>query len=461
MQETSRYGGQRRRRIVIAATLFGVAPLSRAFSSGEKSSGAIGSQAQTSGNTGSFPLRVEAGKRYLVDGSNRPFLIHGDTAWSLIVQLSREEAELYLDDRRKKRFNTVLVNLIEHEFAEKPPKNCYGEGPFLRPGDFGTPNERYFAHADYVIARAAAKGILVMLTPAYMGYGGGGQGWYREMQANGANKLRAYGRYLANRFRDHPNILWVHGGDFNPPEKDLLRALASGIRDVDIRSLHTFHGSRGTSATSYLGMAEPWLQVSNIYTNSSTVVREALREYSRSQKPFFLIEAQYEGEGADDDTVRLQAYQAVLSGGCGHVMGNLPIWKFADGWQKALGSEGASTLSHLRDLLEARAWSKLIPDHTNTFLVDGTQTEKYRAVAALANDRSYGLLYIPSLRQVTVNLASLAGPKVRMQWYDPSTGRLSAAGGPPLPASGLHVFPAAASKMSVQKDWVLVLESIS
>ena len=112
-----------------------------------------------------------------------------------------------------------------------------------------------------------------MLAPAYMGFGGGGQGWYRDMQANGANKLRAYGRYLANRFRNHANILWVHGGDFNPPEKDLLRALASGIREVDSRSLHTFHGSRGTSATSYLGMAEPWLQVSNIYTDSATVVR--------------------------------------------------------------------------------------------------------------------------------------------------------------------------------------------
>jgi hypothetical protein len=459
--KTSRYGWQGRRRVVIASTLFGVVPLIRAFASSEKSSGAIRSQDETSANTGPFPLRVEAGKRYLVDGSGHPFLIHGDTAWSLIAQLSREETELYFDDRRAKRFNAVLVNLIEHEYAADPPKNRYGDGPFLIPGDFGTPNERYFAHADHVIARAASKGILVMLAPAYMGFGGGSEGWYREMQANGVNKLRAYGRYLANRFRNHVNILWVHGGDFNPPEKDLMRALASGIRDVDIRSLHTFHGSRGTSATSYLGIAEPWLQVSNIYTDSTTVVGEALHEYAHSQKPFFLIEAMYEGEGADEVTVRLQAYQTVLSGGCGHVMGNLPIWKFADGWQRALSSEGASALSYLRDLLEARAWSRLIPDHTNTFLVDGIKTGKYRAAAAVADDRSFGLVYIPSLRQVTVNLASLAGPKVRMQWYDPSTARFLAAGGSPLPASGLHVIPPAASKVPVQKDWVLVLESIS
>ena len=62
---------------------------------------------QIGDNKGLFPLRVEVSKRYLVDGADRPFLIHGDTAWSLIVQLSREELELYLDDRCEKGFNAT------------------------------------------------------------------------------------------------------------------------------------------------------------------------------------------------------------------------------------------------------------------------------------------------------------------------------------------------------------------
>ena len=451
----------RRRRIVVAATLFGAASLTRVFGSGEVSPSSTPSLIHSGASTGFFPLRVEAGKRYLVDASNRPFLIQGDSAWSLMVQLSREQAEYYLQDRRKKGFNAVLVNLVEHEFSLAPPKNYYGDAPFLTSGDFGTPDERYFAHVAHVIGNAEEMGILVMLAPAYMGFGGGSEGWYREMRANGPAKLRAYGRYLARRFGKHANILWVHGGDFNPPDKVLLQALASGIREVDQRALNTFHGARGTSATSFLGTGEPWLQVGNIYTDATNVVSEARQEYSRSQKPFFLIEARYEGdEGANEVTVRLQAYQTLLSGGCGQVMGNGSVWQFGDGWQRALGSEGAHTLTYLRSLMEALAWTKLLPDFANTFLTSGVRTGSDQAVAALAGDGSFGLLYMPSVRSVTINLGRLAGPKVGMYWYDPTDGSRLEVSGSPFPASGIRTFIPAARNAFRHGDWALLLESV-
>ncbi len=180
-----------------------------------------------------FPLHVDAGKRYLVDAQGNPFLLRGDAPWSLIVQLTNAEAEQYLEDRRQKGFNTVLVNLIEHQFSANPPKNVYGDAPFLTPGDFSTPNEAYFAHAAYVINLAAQKGMLVLLTPAYMGAGGGSEGWYQEMVANGTTKLSNYGTYLANRFRAYDNIVWVEGGDYNPPNLTLLRAIPNAIRAVE------------------------------------------------------------------------------------------------------------------------------------------------------------------------------------------------------------------------------------
>ncbi len=43
-----------------------------------------------------FPLSVATSKRYLQDAEGRPFLIHGDTAWSLIAGISREKVKLYL-----------------------------------------------------------------------------------------------------------------------------------------------------------------------------------------------------------------------------------------------------------------------------------------------------------------------------------------------------------------------------
>ena len=138
-----------------------------------------------------FPLSVSADHRHLQDAQGKPFFITGDAAWSLIAQLSREDADKYLQARRAQGFNTVLVNLIEHKFASKAPANIYGDAPFAG-DDFTQPNEAYFKHADWVLQRACKLGFLVVMTPSYAGYQGGEEGWYQEMINNGTDKLSAY-----------------------------------------------------------------------------------------------------------------------------------------------------------------------------------------------------------------------------------------------------------------------------
>ena len=102
-----------------------------------------------------FPNGISRDGRYFEDGKSKPFLIHGDTAWSLIVQLDLKEGELYLDTRKAQGFNSILVNLIERKFSKTPPKNAEGEEPFAKSGDFSTPSEKYFAHVDAVLEMAA------------------------------------------------------------------------------------------------------------------------------------------------------------------------------------------------------------------------------------------------------------------------------------------------------------------
>lgn len=43
-----------------------------------------------------FPARVSANRRHLEDARGNPFLLHGDAAWSLIVQLTEDVTEEYL-----------------------------------------------------------------------------------------------------------------------------------------------------------------------------------------------------------------------------------------------------------------------------------------------------------------------------------------------------------------------------
>jgi len=408
-----------------------------------------------SGSAVTFPLHTESGKRYLVDAGGKPFLIQGDSPWDLISTLTKDSAAQYLEDRRVKGYNTVLVELMEHYFSPNPPRNAYGDAPFLKAGDYSTPNEAYFAHAAWVIDTARQKGMLVLLTPSYMGYDGGQEGWYAEMQANGATKLRQFGQYLANRFASYPNILWVHGGDYTPPNRSLLDAIPNGIRDVNTSTwLHTFHGPRGSSALGALGTGTAWLNVNDIYTDETSVVSSAFTEYKRSSMPFFLIEGRYENEdGSTDLTVRAQAYQAVLSGASGQVMGNNPIWLFGSGWQTAMQSASSTTLQYLRSLLQARSWWLLQPDTSSALLTSGISSGAARAAAARASDGSFALIYAPSSRTLSVNLAQLQGPRVNARWYNPRTGAYSTVSGSPFTASGSQGFTSSSG------DWVLVLES--
>ena len=165
-----------------------------------------------------FPLGVSGNGRYLTDADQKPFLVLGDTAWSLIAQLKEEDILRYLDDRQQRGYNAIIVSLIEHKFASKAPANIHGVAPFLKPGDLNQPNPAYFDYAHRAIEAAAKRGIGVWLCPAYLGAGGGDEGFFQEIKAAGPAALRGYGRYVGQRFKDLSNIVWMMGGDYEVPE---------------------------------------------------------------------------------------------------------------------------------------------------------------------------------------------------------------------------------------------------
>lgn len=417
-----------------------------------------------------FPLRIEPGKAHLIDASGRPFMIVGDSAWSLLLQLSRIQIDAYLEDRRQHGYNTVLVNVLESHFATNPPRNREGAAPFLKPknfgsaaefvsrADFGTPNLAYFELLDFLLVKAAEKDMLVMAVPAYPGYMGGEQGWWGAMEKNGVARMRAYGRFLGNRYRSHRNILWVQGGDFNVPNKALVREIANGIREYDSEKLHTFHAARGTGAHDWMG-GEPWLTLGNIYTDE--VVYPAAEKHMAQHPglPFILIEAYYEGAKPDPRLTRWQAYQAVLSGASGQISGHDVVWQFKKGWQDALDGSTSRAMFRLATLFRSVEWWKLKLDVDHRLLTGGLATGIERAVAAVGADGSFAITYTPSVRDLIVNTTMLSGPRVDARWMDPLTGDFSRVTGAPFERSTQHVFRPPGLNAAGLSDWVLLLES--
>lgn len=415
-----------------------------------------------------YPLKLSVDGTYLVDQGNRPFFVNGDAAWSLIVQLSQADAGTYLTDRTQKGFNLVLVNLIDKKFATNAPANLAGQVPFTTPGNFNTPNEAYFAHADWIINKAAEKGIAVLLAPLYLGYQCGNEGWCSEVKASSLATMRNYGRYVGNRYKNFPNIIWLIGGDTDPVANGVaakVREFVAGLQEFDNSRLVTAHNGPEQAAMD-VWPNEAWLNLNNIYTYNDAYPA-ALAQYNRSgAKPFFLMETYYENEHSSTPlSLRRQAYWTVLSGGVvGHIFGNCPMWHFnapsgssfcaSSTWQSQLGSAGATTLAYVGRLFASRAFYKLVPDQGHTVLTAGFQSGSSYATAARASDGSSIIAYIPTGRSVTINLLQVSGTSARAWWFNPRTAVATLIN--TYSTSGTTTFTSPDAS-----DWVLVVDNAS
>jgi hypothetical protein len=404
-----------------------------------------------------FPLAIGPTGRYLIDRRGVPFLIHGDTPWSLTHNLTFEEAVRYMETRRAQGFNTLFVSTPD---AYDPDGNKtyspdrYGQQPFVG-GDLGQPNEAYWAHVDRVFKAAEKLGFLLLVTPAYLG--ADKDGYVDLLKASGPLRCREYGLWMGRRYRALSNLLWVHGGDRNPHGvRDEVRALAQAIREVDERHLHTAHWANGTAAFDSFG-DEGWMDLNSSYTYGPVAWRILFdRDRSTPPRPTFLIESHYENDfgGKTADDVRAYPYRAILSGAAGHLFGNRPLWFCGRGWEEALGSAGARYMSYAFALFRSRPWHELEPDHTHQAVVEGhwESGADEGIQAAVTRDGTTLVAYLPPARRdFRVDLERLSGRRLRAHWFDPRTGTATLVD--TLARSGTRAFTAPG-----EGDWVLVLD---
>ena len=150
-------------------------------------------------------LRVSADGRFLMFDNGRPFFWLGDTGWLMPERLNRDEAEYYLSRCEAAGYNVVQVQVINGI----PAFNVYGQMSMPAGFDFSAVDRKgvygYWDHMDYIIDRAAAHGIYVGMVCIWGGMVKAGQ--MNEAQA------RSYGMFLANRYKNRKNIVWIMGGD--------------------------------------------------------------------------------------------------------------------------------------------------------------------------------------------------------------------------------------------------------
>lgn len=429
-------------------------------------------------------ITISENHRFLQTENGAPFFWLGDTAWELFHRLTIEEAERFLENRRRKGINVIqAVALAEFDGIRTP--NVYGDYALVDE-DPTRPNEAYFRHVDAIIDIAAQKALHIGLLPTWgdkvTPMWGAGPAIFT------AENAHIYGRWLGERYKTRSNILWILGGD-RPALKDeadhrpVWRAMAVGIDEgTGAHPFKTYHPWGGHSTSEDLH-DESWLDMNMMQSGHgggrSVPVWEMIeRDYALTPaKPTLDAEPNYEDHPISpwptwnpangyfrDHDVRQQSYRSVFAGGCGVTYGHHAIWQFCGerfapinhvdrSWLDALDRPGADHLIHLRRLMESLPYFTRIPDQH--ILIDNPIERGSHMRATRDEAGRYALVYTPLVQPITVTLGWVAGSAVRARWYNPRTGATTSIGD--FAARGAITLRPPIDG----PDWVLVLDNLA
>jgi Protein of unknown function (DUF4038)/Putative collagen-binding domain of a collagenase len=393
-------------------------------------------------------------------------MIVGDSPQCLSTNLTPDDMDYFFADRHEHGFNAAWVNLLCGPYTRNPNGTSTYDGikPFVQDDDLSTPNPDYFARIDTVVKLAARHNITLLLNPAETGS-------FRDLlKKNGVDKSRSYGEFVGSRYRNDPKIIWMLGNDYQEDQWEtydpFVIALSEGIRSADPKKLQTIELNYNMS-TSYDNPSWPGkTDVATAYSYYPTY-DSVLKAYnSKPTQPVVMVEANYEfenntgGPPTTDETLRRQEYWTMLSGATGQFYGNGYTWGLnGDDWKEHFDTKAVTEFALMVKLLIDRPWQDLVPDQSHELLVkgggdylaDGDVLDSFYATAARTPDGSFGLVYVPTARRITLDLSKMK-PGVTTRWFDPTDGSF-------VPAS--EPFKPPDKNSAGDGDWVLVIEAPS
>lgn len=426
-----------------------------------------------------FVVGVSADGRTFVDQHGAPLLVRGDSPWSLLTDLTPDEARTYLERRHEQGFNAVVVALVGAR-ANGAPSDDGATVDGLRPfvdGDVARLDDAYWDRVEATAEVARGLGITLFAYPV--------DGWSvgKAFAPETIDRCEAYGRAVGERFAHLPNLVWVVGGDYFPVTNDpavgsdvdhCMAAAYAGLRAAgDTRPVSIQLGYPVSLSTDNPYWA-PRVDWTFVYTYRPTY-RAVLDAYATTPaRPALFAEGNYENENNDagtppttDETLRRQVLWALTSGSPGTFFGT-DDWEFHPGWQERLDSSGAAAVQAAADVVAALRWWELVPDGgpasrdigSRPLVVAGRgepvsadepadvlDDDYVTAAATPAGDQA--VVYVPTSRQVVLDLGALR-PGLTATWVDPASGAERPAGAGPA-------FTTPGPNSGGAGDWLLVL----
>ncbi len=432
-------------------------------------------------------LKISANKRFFQTADGKPFFWLGDTGWLLFIKCKREDAIRYLDDRKQKGFNVIQVMLVHdvdlgvNVYGDSSLHNKDVARPWITKGkSLANENEYdFWDHVDYIIDEAAKRGIYMALVPVW----GGNIKYVNEEQA------KIYATFLANRYKNKSNIIWLNGGDIKGSDGlKQWNVIGNTLRSIDKKHLIGFH-PRGRNSSSTWFHNEPWLDFNmfqsghrsyeqDTSSNESLHYGEDNWRYANDDYKLKPVKPTFDGEPSYEDIpyglhradqpywqdyeIRRYAYWSVFAGGCGFTYGHNSVMQFytpGDSgisyfpkvkWQDGLNAPGAGQMKYLKKLILGKSYYDRVPDQS--MVVDnGVRYDKVLATRG----GNYAMFYVYNARNFKVAMDKLKFKPLKASWFDPKTGEIKAIRDNRYISIGSFDPP---GEKQNGNDWVLILE---
>ena len=395
-----------------------------------------------------YPVKVSENGRYFVDQKGTPVFWMGTTQWQLFREYSLVDARTILEKSKEKGFAFVQVMLMGVGDGTKP--NIKGEKPWID-NDPLRPNEEYFRNVDAVVQIARELNVNISMTMFHQRY--------RKFIT--LQNARAWAKWVAQRFKDEPAIVWSMTPEAKPEFVPILRELAAGLHEGDGGThLITFKPDPAPFSSSFIH-GEKWLDFDSMQTWKSVelIYPMITKDYNlKPVKPVLMAEGAYEagteyGFDVSPLWIRRQAYYSYLAG-ASHTYGHNDSWRVLPTWKRALDAPGATQLGRLKRIfLGRKEWWRLVPDQ-GLFASGGNTSGQVLNLAARHEDGRWIMVYLGSKASFSIEMSKMAsGPDVTAFWVDPRSGTPQAIG--TFSSTGIHAFSTPAG----WEDALLIVES--
>jgi hypothetical protein len=406
-------------------------------------------QPVVAGERPAYPIKVSDNGRYFVDQEGKPVFWLGTTQWQLFRDYKVEEARTILEKTVDKGFVFAQVMLMGVGDGTKP--NVYGHKPWIN-DDPLTPNDAYFQNVDAVVEIARENGVVISMTLYHQRY----------RKCITAENGRVWARWLAQRYKDTPNIVWSMTPEAKAEFIPVLRELAAGLHEGDGGyHLITFKPDPAPYSSSFIH-EESWLDFDSMQTWKSVelIYPMVTHDYNlKPVKPVLMAEGAYEqgseyGFDVNPLWIRRQAYYSYLAG-AHHTYGHNDSWRVLPTWKQALDAPGAVQLGILKKVfLGLSEWWCLVPDQS-VFATGGQTQGQILNLAARHKDGKWVMVYLGTGTSFSINMDKIAAAKANGRWIDPRTGNSIAAGN--FSNAGTQSF----STPQGWEDAILIFESPS